>query len=316
MEPGRACPLHYRYASQALAAAPAVECETLYVVGGLYGNEQALAEILDMAADEPGGATIIFNGDHNWFDVDPQSFLRINDAVLAHVALRGNVETELASDDDSTGCGCGYPRWVGDAEVARSNAIMSRLRATARAHPELRAALGRLPMYGAASVGGMRTAIVHGDCESLAGWRYAQEALHDSSQLESAARDFEAVGARIIASTHTCLPVAARFDTPGGACVLINNGAAGMPNFLGTRYGVITRIALTPPRDALYGTQVGRVYVDALAVHYDHDAWSRTFLASWPPGSPAYDSYYGRITAGPRYDAGAAARWRAASAAA
>jgi len=316
MQPGRACPLHYRYAPEALAAAPAVECETLYVVGGLYGNEQALAAILDMAADEPGGATVVFNGDHNWFDVDRESFRRINDAVLAHVALRGNVETELANDDGSAGCGCGYPDWVGDAEVARSNAIMTELRATARTHPDLREALGGLPMYGAASVGGMRIAIVHGDSDSLAGWGYAQEALQDRLRLESVARDFERVQARIIASSHTCLPVAARFDTSAGACVLINNGAAGMPNFRNTRHGVVTRIAVTPPHEVLYGTQLGRVYVDALAVHYDHDAWLRAFLASWPPGSPAYDSYYARITAGPRYDAGAAARWRAAFAAA
>jgi hypothetical protein len=88
MQPGRSCPLHYRYAPEALAAVPAIECETLYVIGGLYGNEQSLAEILDMASKEPGGATLSFNGDYNWFNVDRQSFRRVNEAVQigrAHV---------------------------------------------------------------------------------------------------------------------------------------------------------------------------------------------------------------------------------------
>ena len=32
----------------------------------------------------------------------------------------------------AAGCGCGYPDSVGDAEVARSNAILAQLRETAR----------------------------------------------------------------------------------------------------------------------------------------------------------------------------------------
>ena len=68
--------------------------------------------------------TLVFNGDFNWFDVDPDGFARLNARVLAHAALRGNVETELATDDERAGCGCAYPQWVGDAEVARSNEIV------------------------------------------------------------------------------------------------------------------------------------------------------------------------------------------------
>jgi hypothetical protein len=312
MQPGRTCPLHYRYAPEALAAERALECDTLYVIGGLYGNEQALAEILAMAAREPGGATLVFNGDHNWFDIDPERFLRVNDTVLRHAALRGNVETEIARDDDAAGCGCGYPAWVSDAEVARSNAIIETLRATARACPDVRDALARLPMYRVAAVGGLRIAIVHGDLESLAGWGYAQEVLQEAVQRKHVARQCDRASVRVIASSHTCLPVATDFDTPLGHGMLINNGAAGMPNFHGTHYGVITRIALSPASDALYGSRVGPLYVDALPVHYDHDAWVRAFLASWPRGTPAHDSYYDRITAGPRYALPAAVRWSGA----
>ena len=44
--PGRSCPLHYRYRPADFAAAPALACDTLYVVGGLYGNTDALAQVL------------------------------------------------------------------------------------------------------------------------------------------------------------------------------------------------------------------------------------------------------------------------------
>ena len=40
------------------------------------------------------------------------------------------------------------------------------------------------------------------------------------------------------------------------------------------------------------------VHVDALALHYDSVAWDRCFLDTHPPGSPAYISYYGRISGG------------------
>jgi hypothetical protein len=95
---------------------------------------------------------------------------------------------------------------------------------------------------------------------------------------------------------------------------MINNGAAGMPNFRGTRHGVITRVATSPAPGALYATRVGPLHVSALAVPYDHEAWLRAFLASWPAGTPAHDSYYDRICAGPRYEAGAAVRWSGAAA--
>jgi hypothetical protein len=41
--PGRCCPLDYRYDARALREAPALNCDVLWVVGGLYGNTEALA---------------------------------------------------------------------------------------------------------------------------------------------------------------------------------------------------------------------------------------------------------------------------------
>lgn len=299
MQPGRSCPLHYRYAPASLNRPPEIRADTLYVVGGLYGNAPALRAIKALAATEPGPVSLAFNGDFNWFNTDSAGFAAINQSVLAHHALRGNVETELADDDDTAGCGCAYPSSVSDAEVERSNSMLAQLRATARSLPTLRAQLAALPMNLVAEVGGLRVAIVHGDCESLAGWSYDESALEHAT----VAAHFTAARARIIASSHTCLPVAIKLDTVQGLCALFNNGAAGMPNFAGTAFGVITRIATTPAVTpaALYGTVIDGVHIDALAVAYDTLQWQQEFSANWPEGSAGHLSYQQRITSGPRY---------------
>lgn len=303
MTPGRSCPLHYRYPPAALNRPPEIVADTLYVVGGLYGNRPALQAITAMAAAEAGPVTQVFNGDFNWFNRDATGFAAINEAVLQHEALRGNVETELAGDDEAAGCGCAYPDSVDDEDVERSNAMLAALRETARVLPRLREQLAALPMHRVAEVGGLRVAIVHGDCTSLAGWGYDESALADKGGLATLASHFVASKARIIASSHTCLPVALKLATARGACVLFNNGAAGMPNFAGTAFGVITRIGVTPApaAAALYGTIIDGVHVDALAVHYDRRQWLADFLANWPEGSAGHQSYFRRISEGPRY---------------
>jgi hypothetical protein len=124
----------------------------------------------------------VFNGDVHWLDVDPDDFQAISDTVLAHHAIKGNIEAELAADADS-GCGCAYPNYISDNVVDRSNQIMTRLRATAARFPELVIRLGQLSRYVTASVGGRRFGILHGDPESLAGWRLALEAMEPGDSL-------------------------------------------------------------------------------------------------------------------------------------
>jgi hypothetical protein len=310
MQPGRSCPLHYRYQASELAGDTPIAADTLYVIGGLYGNLPALAALMALADLEHAPPTLVFNGDFNWFDIDPAGFEAVNSEVLRHAALRGNVETELAGDEAAAGCGCGYPDWVGDAEVERSNQIMQMLRHTARLFPAIRSRLAALPMHLAAEVGGVRIAIVHGDARSLAGWDYAHELLADPAHCRRIAGDFDAAAARIIASSHTCRPAIREFATANGRAVLINNGAAGMPNFTQTRHGVITRISTQPAagRDALYGARIDHVHVDALPLRYDHVRWLKQFSANWPEGSAAHTSYFRRITSGPPYDIAKAAQ--------
>jgi hypothetical protein len=309
MRPGRSCPLHYRYTAAEIARVTPLAADCIYVVGGLYGNAHAFDAVSELAAHEARAPVIVFNGDFNWFNADAAGFAALNNRVLAHTALRGNVETELAGDDTTAGCGCGYPDFVGDAEVERSNRIIERLRDTARALPALRRRLAALPMYMTAAVGASRVAIVHGDCESLAGWGLSREALAAPDARARVTRWFETAGVDVIASSHSCLPVMREFATQRGAAVVANNGAAGMPNFAGTRHGVITRIGITPsPHEMLFGTRVNDVHVDALPVHYDQQRWLAAFLANWPAGSPAHASYHQRIVNGPAYRAKEAAQ--------
>ncbi|MEF8793301.1 hypothetical protein [Thiohalorhabdus sp.] len=52
-DPGRYCPLHYRYRPEHLRRPPELAAEVLYVVGGLYGNLEALTAVRALAAREP-----------------------------------------------------------------------------------------------------------------------------------------------------------------------------------------------------------------------------------------------------------------------
>jgi hypothetical protein len=311
--PGRSCPLHYRYRPEDFAAPPRADLaglDTLYVVGGLYGNEfalDALERLLEAQAAHDGRRAVVFNGDFHWFDAEPAWFGRIQRRVLSHAALRGNVETELADEaaGADAGCGCAYPDWVGDEVVARSNRIHARLRAATT--PAQRAELAALPMHARASVGGLQVAIVHGDATSLAGWGFAQEHLRDAVHRAAVGDWFERARVGAFACTHTCLPVFQRVVLARGEGWVLNNGAAGMPNFEADDAGLVLRLGVTPPRagerrlGAVLVCGGDPVFADALALHSDAAAWRRRFDATWPAGSDAALSYGGRIAEGPAY---------------
>lgn len=301
--PGRLCPVSYRYSPRVFDREPELVADTLYVIGGLYGNVEALEAIERLAAREATPPVLVFNGDFHWFDVDGGDFASITRAVLRHPAIRGNVETELAHDEVAAGCGCAYPADVSDADVARSNEILVRLRETARAHPALRQWLGELPMHLVARVGEARIGIVHGDAASLAGWGFAHDRLDLPSHARWIENAFREARVDVFASTHTCLPALRRFDWGDASGLVANNGAAGMPNYAGSRHGLATRISIAPHggAEALFGERIAGVHVEALRVDYDHARWVERFLAGWPQGTAAHASYYRRIVEGPRF---------------
>lgn len=299
--PGRVCPLHYRYRPAAIARAPERSAEILYVIGGLYGNLPALDAIEAMAGTERGPVTLCFNGDFNWFNIDDAGFRAINERVLRHDAILGNVEAEFGSESDDAGCGCAYPDQVDHGTVERSNQIHAALKRTAARHPDLLARLDALPMVARYRVGEVRVGVVHGDAESLAGWRFDVTALDDPAQHAWRADAFAKAEVDVFASTHTCLPATRCFDH-GGTKVVANNGAAGMPNASGSNFGILTRIATTPsPHPCVYGHSLQGAHIDAVAINYDDAGWQERFLENWPEGSPAWRSYFKRIVDGPDY---------------
>jgi len=301
---GRACPLFYRYQPEDLARPATLSASTLYVVGCLYGNTAALDVILERAAIED--ATLIFNGDFHWLDTDPADFRRIAATAAEHPAIQGNVEPELISGDDN-GCGCAYPDYIDDTTVELSNSIAAALARTASRLPDAVDPLRGLPRFLVAEVAGHRIAVLHGDPESLAGWRLALEAMEPAdpgvrgpapwagtpTSADQVAAWLARAQVTAFASTHTGLPFAQDYDLPAGRGLVINNGRGGMPNFAGTTYGVATRLSAdpTPPADALYGIALDGLRADAVPITYDTDHWQRRFLAQWPPGSAAHTAY-------------------------
>lgn len=304
------CPLRYRYGAAALASAAEVATDTLYIVGGLYGNLRALDAVEALAAAEATPPRLCFNGDFHWFDIDDTAHAEINRRVLAHDAIQGNVEAEFGSADDDAGCGCAYPENVDAGVVLRSNIIHRQLKATAARQPGELAKINALPMFRRYRIGGARVGVVHGDAESLAGWRFDVAALDDPAALPWLQQAFVQAQVDIFASTHTCLPALRTLTSvaPVKACAVVNNGAAGMPNFHGDLRGLCTRIATTPaPGAVLHEHRVGDIHVALLRLAYDAPRWQAEFENQWPPGSAAHQSYFERITRGPRFTAAQAA---------
>ena len=231
---GRSCPLNYRYPPSLFREVPIEQASTLYAVGGVYGNPEALATVLDLKRHEERTGppvTLVF------------------------------------------------------------------------------ASLGCLPKVRTFEIGRTRVGILHGDPESLAGWGLSREALVPELTADAPgvatpkrvlARWFTEANVRVYLSSHTCLPVMRELDVAGRRCLVANNGAAGMPNFQGTRWGLITRASTSPAVSSwsLYGSRVGALHVDALPLHYNHLRWMERFLASWPEGSPAHRGYHHRIDSG------------------
>jgi hypothetical protein len=181
----------------------------------------------------------VFNGDFHWLDVDPDDFRSISATVLAHHATRGNVEAELAAEEETAGCGCAYPDYVGDEVVDRSNQIITRLRATAGQFPEVVGRLGELPRHLTASVGGgtgrdppwgLRVAgrLAAGleamgpgdpDVRRQVGWRGRPTTTADLLDWFARAK------VSVFASTHTGLPFAQVICDGRHDRLVINNGS-------------------------------------------------------------------------------------------
>lgn len=185
-------------------------------------------------------------------------------------------------------------------------------------YPEIQKNLSKLPKFLVLNLGEIRIAVLHGDAYSLSGWSFSVEALEPLdynlreklkvpttmvTSKKQIIELFEEMEVNAIACTHTCLPFAQDFIIENKKYLIINNGSAGMPNFKNTNYGLMTRASLHPyPQATLYGCRIGQVYFDAIPILYDSEKFKKSFLANWAPDSPAYISYFNRISKGPDFD--------------
>src|SRR5262249_59967733 len=145
------------------------------------------------------------------------------------------------------GGGCPYPASVSEDVVRRSNEILHELRRTAQLLDGAAARLAALPMHLVAQVGRLRVGIVHGDATTLAGWSFAHDALDAAGSSSTLAAVQRAARVDVFASTHTCLAALRDFALDSGRLTLVNNGAAGLPNFAGPRLRPIVPIPTPPP---------------------------------------------------------------------
>lgn len=292
---GRVCPVDYRLASDAFAGDPEVACDVLYVVGGLYGNPFALDAVDRLVAAEQGDVRVVLNGDMHWFDKTAENFAALERRASRYLPLVGNVEAELRRQVDvGVGCGCAYPDCTGDDAVSRSNRIHRKLSEAVNAHPELKELLAGRPATCTVGVAGRKVAVTHGDEQLIGGWACSRESLQDVLRQDELDRWMAANDVDVLACTHTCAPAALSLARG----LVVNNGAAGLPNFFGQHFGLAVRVAAAPHPDALFGAERDGLFVEAVPLRYDHDAYLAWFDELWPAASPAAVSYRGRIVDG------------------
>ena len=294
---GRACPIDYHLNPKIFTDDPQVSCNTLYVVGGLYGNPFALDAIEAMAASEVEEPLVVLNGDIHWFDKTADNFLAIETRIDRErwIPLVGNVEAELRRQTDiGVGCGCAYPSCTSDASVSRSNRIHRMLSIAVHERPECKEPLIGRPAAMTVDVAGTKVGITHGDEKLIGGWDCSRDSLQDPLRQDELSQFMKQAGIQVFATTHTCAAVGIELEHG----LMINNGAAGLPNFEGQHFGIVTRIATTPAVESVFGARWGNLYIDAVPVRYDHDAYVKWFDELWEPLSPAAVSYRGRIVNG------------------
>lgn len=296
------CPLAYRYGAKSIKKLEAVETHTLYVVGGLYGNPHALNSIKQLFNTEINGARLCFNGDFHWFNIAPNQFQLIQQEVMQHDAICGNVEYELGAENYSGGCGCSYPDSVSPEIVQRSDAIHRRLSETARDFPEATRYFSQLSMVKKYCVDGTTVAVIHGDADSLAGWNFDASMIDTDAVRSWTQQAFTLAEVDVFASSHTGSALMRRFNVYEKDKLVVNNGSAGAPNFTNAVHGVITRISSNRYQGkSLASERIGETWIEALPVLYNQNAWLHDFLTQWPENSDAYASYWPKITLGPNY---------------
>ncbi|WP_028331073.1 hypothetical protein [Brachyspira alvinipulli] len=289
------CPSDYYLSKSSFQNSLFIESPVIYIIGGLYGNIESLKEINNMTKAEKD-VLLVFNGDMHWFDIRAEDFQAVEDMSENSQKLLGNVERELFREGNM-GCGCSYPSYVSDDIVNRSNIIHEKLKKVMDYLPQYKNILSKRNKDIVLEMMGQRIAVTHGDEKSLSGWECSAEYLEKEERQEELENWFIENNINILASTHTCFPAAVKLKNG----IVINNGAAGMPNFKGKIYGLITRISSFINKNAIYRDKINNLYAEAVPVIYDNDKFLKWFDDVWPLESEASLSYRDRIVNGTEY---------------
>lgn len=294
---GRNCSLNYLLAKDWQKNIKDIDEDVIYIIGGLYGNIEALKAIKKLSLVESKKPLLIFNGDIHWFDVLEKDFLEIEKIIEKDIKLLGNVEYELFSNNSNLGCGCNYPTTVSDDVVERSNIIHSIMKKNIKNYNILENIKKREKTI-VINYKNKKIAITHGDEKNLAGWDCSRENLTNYDRRKELSNWFEKNNIDILATTHTCLPIVSKFNKS----ILINNGSSGMANIKNETYGLITRIASNSHSDSVFSVKIDDIFVELVKINFDLASFLEWFDNIWDSSSPASMSYRNRIINGTELD--------------
>lgn len=273
--------------------------QVLLFGGGLYGNPYALSSLRvlrDQLSKSFCSVSTVLNGDFHWFDADPKLFQSLTDTIKesGFDCTLGNVEMQLMLDE--SGCGCNYPQYVDDEVPRLANLIYQQLQRTAQECPDSVKFLKGLKEEQTFFLGNEKIQIVHGEPGNLNGWRLSREQLPENAPgVDEFCKEKKWAS---IACTHTCLP----YITALEHVVVINNGALGMPNLkdsLDGLAGCVTDVLDYEFDNSVCSLIHNDLKYDLLKLpSYEHEDFKKLFLELWPSDSPAYQSYWKRISEG------------------
>ena len=271
------------------------------IIGGLYGNLQSMKEIKKYEKNNQ----LIFNGDFHWLNKKKEEFIAVQKFVNRHITLKGNIEDSLSNPKNFDNCNCDYPDYFPPEETIFSNEIFSQLKETFISCNDYKNDFNKLDTQLYISIkNGPNIFITHGDLQSLNGWLFSIKSIKKLKKMEFL-NFFDRVNADVIISSHTCLPVfCSATHKNGEEKLLLNNGAAGMPNFKNKNFGIVIRISSgkSPDNKVIYRKKVKNYFFEAIKLEYHNKNFINEFLSNWPSKSAGYKAYFDRIINGPIYD--------------
>ena len=312
--PGRSCPTAYRYAPRALRPRAGRRGRDALVVGGLYGNVEALDEVARHGGARArrrrrSSSTATSTGSTR----PPDDFRRVagrGAAPCRPARQRGDGDRRRGLA--APAAAAPIPLDVSDAGRRRAPTRSWRGCARRRARfPAARRALAALPMHARGARG--RGARGHRARRRVLAGRLGVRAGRPRRPRPSPLARQRVRGMRgvdVFASSHTCLPALRAFD--------FGHGRGGGRQQRRGGHAELRRRALR--RDHAHlgapapGTPCTARGWPAFSSTRSPCATTRPpgrarFIASWPAGSAAHDSYFRRIAHGP----GFARRTRAAA---